>query len=316
MTTLKERENKKITTGPNKTWNQAALWAGTAVLVFAVLVLAARWIVEMPSVASFLARYPGDGAVPEAAPTGLPSWVGWQHFLNFFFLVLIIRTGWIIRTSSKPKAYWTRYNKGLLRTKGAPKKISLDLWLHLSVDILWILNGLVFIVLLFSTGQWLRVVPTSWDIFPNAASVGLQYLSLNWPTEDGWIHYNALQTLSYFVTIFIAAPLAAITGFRMSPAWSNRWTRAGRIFPVEVARKIHFPVMVYFVLFLISHVTLVFSTGALRNLNHIYTASDDTGWTGFLFFAGSIVIVVVAWVLARPMFLQPVASLTGKVTAR
>ena len=36
-------------------------------------------------------------------------------------------------------------------------------------DSLWLLNGLVFYVLLFTTGQWRRVVPTTWAVFPNAA---------------------------------------------------------------------------------------------------------------------------------------------------
>ncbi|MFP3802940.1 oxidoreductase, partial [Paraburkholderia sp. SIMBA_027] len=70
------------------------------------------------------------------------------------------------------------------------------------------LNGLIFIVLLFATGQWLRIVPTNWDVFPNALSAGLQYASLNWPLENGWNNYNRLQLLTYFLTVFIAAPLA------------------------------------------------------------------------------------------------------------
>nr|WP_240645855.1 cytochrome b/b6 domain-containing protein [Georgenia sp. SYP-B2076] len=292
------------------------LAALVAVGCLAIAVLAARWLIGLPAVASFVERYPGTGAVPAAAPTGLPAWAGWQHFLNLFFMVLIIRTGWQVRTTRRPEAYWTRNNKRFPRTKGAPTKISLDLWLHLSLDALWLLNGAVFVVLLFATGQWLRIVPTTWEVLPNAASVGLQYLSLDWPTENGWIHYNALQSLTYFVTIFVAAPLAAITGFRMSSAWSKRWTRAGKVFPVDLARKLHLPVMVYFVLFIVTHVTLVMATGALRNLNHIFAARDDAGWTGFGFFAGALAVVVVGWVLARPMFLQPVASLTGKVTAR
>lgn len=296
--------------------SRAVLAAVVAVALLAVAVLAARWLIGLPAVASFVERYPGTGSVPAEAPTGLPAWVGWQHFLNLFFMVLIIRTGWQVRTTRRPEAYWTRNNKRFPRTKGAPTKISLDLWLHLSLDALWLLNGAVFVVLLFATGQWLRIVPTTWEVFPNAASVALQYLSLNWPTENGWIHYNALQSLTYFVTIFVAAPLAAITGFRMSAAWSKRWTRAGKAFPLEVARKLHFPVMIYFVLFIVTHVTLVLATDALRNLNHIYAARDDAGWTGFWFFAGSLAIVAAGWVLARPMFLQPVASLTGKVTAR
>ena len=35
--------------------------------------------------------------------------------------------------------------------------------------------------LLFSTDQWKRLVPTSWEVFPNAVSTALQYLSLQLP---------------------------------------------------------------------------------------------------------------------------------------
>ena len=63
-------------------------------------------------------------------------------------------------------------------------------------------------MVLFVTGQWMRIVPTSWDVFPNAVSAALQYVSLDWPTENGWVNYNALQLLAYFTTVFIAAPLA------------------------------------------------------------------------------------------------------------
>ena len=72
--------------------------------------------------------------------------------------------------------------------------------------------------------------------------------------------------------------------------------------------------MLYFVLFVIVHVTLVLATGALRNLNHMYATQDNGGWTGFWYFAASLVVIVVAWVAARPVLLRPVASLMGKVS--
>ena len=94
-------------------------------------------------------------------------------------------------------------------------------WRHFGVDAVWLLNGVIFYVLLLATGQWQRVVPTSWDVFPHALSVLVQYLSLDWPTETGWVAYNALQLMAYFVTVFVAAPLALITGLGMSPALSS-----------------------------------------------------------------------------------------------
>lgn len=300
----------------SKRWVLPTLAALAALAVLAIVVLVAQWLRTLPAVQVWLVEYPGHTALPATAPTGLPAWLGWQHFLNAFFILLIIRSGWKVRTTTRPEAYWTRRNVGILKARN-PQKISLDLWLHLSLDALWVFNGVVFIVLLFATGQWMRIVPTSWDIIPNAASSLLQYASLHWPLENGWVNYNALQVLAYFTVVFIAAPLAVITGLRMSPAWPKKLEKLNRAYPVEVARAVHLPVMIFFVLFLIVHVLLVFTTGALRNLNHMYASQDTQSWTGFWIFAASLVIMTGAWFfLCRPAFLSPIASLTGKVSAR
>ena len=298
----------------SKTVLRMALKIGIALVALLAMFLVAKWLRTLPAVEDFLVEYPGQVELRASAATGLPSWLGWQHFLNAFFMVLIIRTGWQVRTSARPKAYWTRNNKGLHRTKNPPMKISLDLWLHQSLDVLWVLNGVVFVVLLFATGQWMRIVPTSWDVIPNALSTALQYASFDWPTENGWANYNSLQVLAYFVTVFIAAPLSLITGLRMSGAWPRNAERLNRYYPVEVARKIHVPVMIYFVLFIVTHVALVLMTGTLRNLNHMYASRDDASLVGFWVFAASIAATAAAWLLARPIFLRPIASLTGKVS--
>ena len=169
-----------------------------------------RWLLSLePFMQDFLAAYPGEYPLPEGAPVGIPPWLGWQHFFNVFLIVLIIRSGLQVRTEKRPSVFWSPRNNG-------KRKISLNLWFHQSLDILWIVNGVIFVVLLFVTGQWMKIVPTSWAVFPNAISAALQYVSLDWPTENGWVNYNSLQQLAYFATVFIAAPLAIATGVRMS----------------------------------------------------------------------------------------------------
>ncbi|MEV8782014.1 hypothetical protein AB0082_26795, partial [Klebsiella pneumoniae] len=92
-------------------------------------------------------------------------------------------SGLQFRRQKRPDAFWSpRGNKR--------RRISLALWFHQAIDVLWIANGVIYIVLLFATGQWMRVVPTSWEVFPNAVSAALQYASLDWPTENGWVNYN------------------------------------------------------------------------------------------------------------------------------
>jgi thiosulfate reductase cytochrome b subunit len=262
-------------------------------------------------VISFIEQYPGTTPVPEGAPVGLPAWLGWQHFLNMFFILFVIRTGWIIRSKKRPPAFWTPTRFRLFRSKPA-KRRGLYHWFHIQMDFLWVLNGVVFIVLLIATGQWMRIVPTSWDIFPNALSAGLQYASLEWPTDNAWVNYNSLQVLAYFTTVFIAAPIAIKTGLRLSPIWPEQgWLH--RVFPEQLARTLHVGVMFYFFVFIVIHVTLVMTTGALRNLNMMYAGNDGTSWLGAGIFALSLVVMVVAWFLVRPSILKPIAAFSGKV---
>lgn len=293
-------------------WRLLILIIPAAAVFVTMAVLFARGLRELPQVQDFITTYPGTTPLPESAPVGIPVWLSWTHFLNAFFIVLIIKSGWAVRTVKRPAAFWTR-KFPLPFAKNPPKRLSLDLWMHLSVDALWIANGILYVALLFGTGQWMRIVPTSWEFIPNTVSAGLQYVSMDWPTENGWVNYNSMQVLAYFVTVFIAAPLAFITGLRMSPVWPQN-DRLNRLFPIEWARAVHFPVMLYFVLFLIVHLTLVLTTGALRNLSHMYAASDQVSWVGITLFAGSVVLMVAAVLAARPVILRPIASITGKLS--
>ena len=291
-------------------------WAGAAIvggfgLLFAagMVVLFTRWFLSLEFMQDFLAAYPGEYHLPEGAPVGIPPWLGWQHFFNVFLIVLIIRTGLTVRNEKRPSVFWSPKSNGR-------RKMSLTLWFHQALDVLWIVNGVIFVVLLFVTGQWMKIVPTSWAVFPNAISAALQYVSLDWPTENGWVNYNSLQQLAYFTTVFIAAPLAIITGVRMSWVWPKDAKTLNRLYNVEWARAVHFPVMIYFVLFIFVHVVLVFATGALRNLNHMYASQDAVNWVGFWIFVASLVVIAAAWVAARPLVLAPIARLFGKVSGR
>ncbi|WP_341996540.1 cytochrome b/b6 domain-containing protein [Microbacterium sp. LWH7-1.2] len=310
-------EPKRIGPFTRGQWAGAVIVGGAGLLYAAgMAVFAVRWLLSTQWGVDFLAAYPGEYHLPEGAPVGIPAWLGWQHFFNVFLMVLIIRSGLQVRTDKRPSVFWSPRNNGR-------RKMSLNLWFHQSLDILWIVNGVIFVALLVVTGQWMKIVPTSWEVFPNAVSAALQYVSLDWPTENGWVNYNSLQQLAYFATVFLAAPLAIATGVRMSHVWPKNATGLNRAYPVEWARAVHFPVMLYFVAFIAVHVFLVFATGALRNLNHMYAAQGSVdpnayadNWTGFWFFVASLVVIAAAWVAARPLVLAPIARLFGKVSGR
>jgi thiosulfate reductase cytochrome b subunit len=297
-----------------------------------VAVAAAQGLRHLPAVDRFIARYPGTiVSSSDTASTGLPVWVGVTHFLNLLLMVFIIRSG-IQILADHPRLYWTRHSTpgrdwfrfqrpvpqdplwtakqdsvtlpAHVGLPGLRHSIGLARWWHLGTDVLWLANGLAFYVLLFTTGQWRRVVPTTWAVVPAAASVLIQYLSLNWPRENSWIAYNALQQLAYFVTIFIAAPAATLTGLGMSPALSTRFHRVSKLLSIQVARSLHFVVLCWFLFFIVMHTALVFTTGLLQNLNMAYTGRDSGSWLGFWVFAASMVVVTVAWVAATPITLR------------
>ena len=228
----------------------------------------------LPEVQRFIQQYPGTIEPAGAAQhAGFPLWVSAQHLVTGFLMIFIIRSGLQI-LSDHPRLYWTRHctpgrdwfrvqkpvppdplwtakqdSISLPRHVGLPglrHSIGLARWWHLGMDTLFVVNGVVFYVLLFATGRWQRLVPTSWEVIPNAASVLIQYLSLHWPTENGWVAYNSLQLLAYFLTVFVAGPLALITGLGMSPALSTRFKFISRRLSIQAARSMHFLVMVWF----------------------------------------------------------------------
>jgi thiosulfate reductase cytochrome b subunit len=264
-----------------------------------------------PSVQDFLVRYPGVITPPLDAPVGIPVWLNVTHFLNMLFLMLIIRTALSIRSKKRPPAVVTP-RRGLLGQP--PRRIGINVWLHNTVDLLWMLNGVVYIVLLFATGQWVRIVPTTWDVIPNAVSAGLQYLTFTWPVENPWVVYNSLQMLSYFGVVFVLAPLAILTGVRLSSAWPLDAPRLNRVLPEGPIRRLHRLVLFAFMAFIVVHVSLVLFTGAVQNLNVMFAARDDLSYVGTIIFIAALAALTGVWFALTDSVQKRLARLTGDVT--
>lgn len=308
------------------------LWALPIIFVLLVAAVAmAQGLRELPNVQSFIAQYPGAPAAAASVETGFPLWLRVGHFLNLLFMMFIIRSGVQIladhprlywQRDSTPGTEWFRFQKPVpkgrvwtskddsvtlpswLGIPGVRHSIGLARWWHFSINTLWLLNGLVIYILLFSTEQWQRIVPTTWEVLPNAVSVTLQYLSLDFPPEESWTKYNSLQQLIYFLTVFVAAPTSVFTGFMQSPAVSNHLGWFARVFNRQRARSIHFLALWWFLIFILIHVTLVFITGARSNLNMMWAGVHDDSWSGFMMFVPLILFIVVLWALASPLTLR------------
>lgn len=287
-----------------------ARWAVGVVLVLAVLMLVARGVWKTDGVQDFVERYPGTAS--GAAWEGNPLWVCALHAANLFLVVSLVRSALLVRSTRRPVGHWTRRRgRPLLAKKKRSARITVEQWFHTSLGALWLVSGALFIVLMFVSGRWVRLVPTSWDVLPNAASVTLQYLSWHWPHDNTWVAYNALQMLAYGGMVFVLAPLAALTGLRQSALWPET---AAAWFTLTRTRAVHRVVQTLFVVFVAVHLTLVLSTGALRNLNHMFGARDDTSVLGAHLMVVLLLLIVAAWFAVRPALLRALAGLFGKVT--
>ena len=308
------------------------LWGfpiGAAALLCMIAI--AQSLRELPGVTAFIQRHPGIAQSAPSVNSGFPWWLELQHFLNMFFMLFIMRAGLQI-LADHPRLYWGRnctpgtdwfrfqvpVPKGRIWTAkddsvtlptwlgipGLRHTLGLSRWWHFSVNLLWVINGAAFYVLLFSTDQWRRLVPQTWDVFPAALSTAIQYASLNFPIDEGWTRYNGLQQLSYFITVFIAAPVSIATGVMQSPAISNKLGWFGKLFNRQAMRSVHFISFAWFVAFILAHGTMVFVTGIRQNTNHMFAGVDNASWAGFPLFVLAMAALVAAWLAASPITLR------------
>lgn len=259
---------------------------------------------------------------PSQKPSGFPIWMNISHWVNFFFLSLLIRSGLSI-LMDHPRLYWrngcsskdewirftpiqfpkdktwtakqdSRYITPIAGLPGYRHTVGIARSWHFLTVPFFILNGVIFIFLLLYTDQWKRLVPVSFQIIPDSWAVFVHYATFHWPIEpNGFYHFNALQQLSYFAVIFIMAPLAMFTGLAMSPAIDSRFNWYPKLFfNRQSARSFHFLIMLAYAIFILVHVALVALTGLRRNMNHlILNKSNDLQWMGL--WIGLIIITLV-----------------------
>ena len=267
-----------------------------------------------------------------------PLWLRAAHFFNFLLLSVLVRSGFEI-LSAHPRLYWNDHcTPGSEWIKFTRKQQAQDrLWTasdeetsfpsaialpgrenlglgrhwHFLADFAWLLTGLTYVVMLFITPEWRRLIPTSWQIVPGAWHAMLSYLSLHLVETRGG--YNALQQLSYAAVIFLLAPFSIATGIAMSPAVAARFPKYIKLFHGrQGARSLHFLALCAFTAFFIGHVTIVALHGFRTELAMIVLGETHNPhltralmvWLGGL--AGVVVIHIVTTMCSRrrPRFVQ------------
>jgi methionine sulfoxide reductase catalytic subunit len=310
------------------------VWIRPSILVAAggmvVAAVLAPWIQValsgLPRVLPVPQVYPSNFA----GPHGFPVWVRYCHFFNFFFVSMLIRSGLSI-LADHPRLYfndhctpgsewirltplavprnrlWTakddaRYISPWIATPGYRHSVGIARAWHF-IDVYgFVITGLFFVIMLFATEQWRRIVPTSGLVVAQAWNTWVHYATFHLPPEpNGYFGYNALQQIAYFAVVLVFGPTAIGTGIAMSPAVVSRFPWYARLFGGrQAARSLHFLTMLGFLGFLVVHVTLVVMTGFVRNMNHIVMGTDDaTGVSGMVWGFVGIGVVVLSWVVAH-----------------
>ena len=130
------------------------------------------------------------------------------------------RRAWTAKDDSVSLPHW-------LGIPGLRHSIGLARWWHFGFDVLWLAQRRG---VLRAAVQLRPVAPDRaavLDVLPNAASTAIQYASLDFPANEGFVAYNGLQLIAYFLTVFVFAPVACVTGLMQAPAIAARFG-AGR----------------------------------------------------------------------------------------
>jgi sulfoxide reductase catalytic subunit YedY len=248
-----------------------------------------------------------------------PLWLRISHLINVIFIILIIRSG-IEILSAHPKLYTNdKAIDGREWLKLTKKKMPKDrLWTsmdeeqqfnsfvalpghsHLGLGrhwhffsiIFWIANGIAYWTLLFASGLWSTLIPTSWSIFPEALKSSLIYASGKLPPPGN--PFDPVQQLSYAFVVFILGPFMIATGAAMSPSVDARFPSYPKIFGGrQGARSLHFIAMALFVLFIIVHIFMVVYNRFTDNMaNIIYGGGTISLGAAILFFVLYFVAVI------------------------
>jgi DMSO/TMAO reductase YedYZ molybdopterin-dependent catalytic subunit/thiosulfate reductase cytochrome b subunit len=257
------------------------------------------------------------------ASLNFPIWIRITHYINLLFIGLLIRSG-IQIAGAHPRLYWNDGSNpkkawlNLVRKKVPTDKLYTSMddevpvskWLalpgkdnlglgrhwHFFSIIFWILNGVAYIVLLFATGEWSRLIPTSWSIVPRAWNTFLTYATFHIPPASDFRPFDPLQQLAYAAVVFLLAPFMLLTGAAMSPAIEARFPWYIKLFGGrQSARSLHFLSMIAFTIFIIIHTALVVIVNFKDNILHIVLGTGQ-GNFGLAITIAIIALIFVALV--------------------
>ena len=107
---------------------------------------------------------------------------------------------WIAREQEETWSAWVAQPGG--------NNLGLGRHWHFASVGFWVLNGLIYVIGLFVSGAWPRLIPQTWAVFPDAWHTFVGYLTLQPPPASAFDPFDALQQLAYGGVVFLARALA------------------------------------------------------------------------------------------------------------
>ena len=261
---------------------------------------------------------------------GFPIWLRINHFINLFCIFFLMRSGLQI-LADHPKLYWNdhcrpgsewiKFGKKKMPTNrlftsmdeaedvspvfaipGGHHNLGAGRNWHFLIVPLWVLNGLSYVGLLFATGQWRRLIPTSWSIVPEAWHSALTFASLQTPPPSSFHPYDPLQQLVYAGVVFLLGPLMIATGLAQSPALIARYPWYVRLFGGrQGARSLHFIGLMLLVGYVLTHLFMVVLVHFPRDVERMFTMFGPPGSSAaaaFIVATAALLFVILSHVAA------------------
>ncbi|MBS0170364.1 MAG: molybdopterin-dependent oxidoreductase [Nitrospira sp.] len=253
---------------------------------------------------------------------GFPLWLRINHAINLFCMFLLMRSGLQI-LADHPKLYWNddttpgsewaHFGKkvmpkdrlwtsmdeaeeinSIVALPGGHHNLGAARNWHFLIVPVWIVNGLSYASFLLVTGEWRRLIPTSWTIVPRAWESALTFASFHIPPDSAFTPYDPLQQLAYATVVFLVAPLMILTGLCMSPALIARFPWYPKLFGGrQAARSLHFLGLMTLVLYTLVHITLVILVHFPDDVSDMVLGSTNPNVSLALWIASLVLVGIV-----------------------
>ncbi|PFG28927.1 molybdopterin-dependent oxidoreductase [Corynebacterium renale] len=261
-----------------------------------------------------------------------PWWLRVEHFVNIIFITFFIRSGieilgtfprlhrsvhmpagkqWAEFTiKSKPKHKY--YSVGSEYEDYSPivslpgkGLLGIGRYWHFMAVIGFTVCFIIYYALLIFTGQGMRYIPQSWDVFPQAVNDMITYLAFQTPEALPGMPFNAVQQLSYGFIILIMPAFMIFTGFFQAPAVNQHWPKITRALGGrQVIRSLHFFGLVIYMVFIVIHVAMVIAHGYGHEVSKMVFGHTESPIAGGIIFTIGLAFVVWLHVIATRTSLE------------